>query len=239
MSQCVPNWDVDDAVPSSSIELRAHPDVPMSDYEMAELTWENGQLSMHGLGVRRPKQNPIKYSGTLESIVNLATHKDLPVTDDVVDLVPSAAPPPPPPPTLTNDALVPSTCVVASSTRVDSCSGAATCQPTRAVEDGDERSVLNKPRFVPRVPVAGDYWTKHHGLSVSTSGAFAGDSWHVPSVGTCDRELSVAGGFTSTTTSFCSQGNTFSSSARTCTDNTTTVDDHDDSVCYTRPPVIN
>ncbi|KAK7813442.1 transcription factor une10, partial [Quercus suber] len=58
------------------------------DYEVAELTWVNGQLSMHGLGQPRGPVKPIpstsslaKYntwdkpraSGTLESIVNQAT----------------------------------------------------------------------------------------------------------------------------------------------------------------------
>lgn len=55
------------------------------DYEVAELTWENGQVAMHGLGLPRPPAKPslttAKYttwdkpraSGTLESIVNQAT----------------------------------------------------------------------------------------------------------------------------------------------------------------------
>lgn len=56
------------------------------DYEVAELTWENGQLAMHGLGQPRVLEKPVasavvsKYpwdkpraGGTLESIVNQAT----------------------------------------------------------------------------------------------------------------------------------------------------------------------
>ena len=58
------------------------------DYEVAELTWKNGQVAMHGLGPPRGPVKPIpstsslaKYntwdkpraSGTLESIVNQAT----------------------------------------------------------------------------------------------------------------------------------------------------------------------
>lgn len=56
------------------------------DYEVAELTWENGQLSMHGLGHPRvptksqPATSHTKYTwdkpragGTLESIVDQAT----------------------------------------------------------------------------------------------------------------------------------------------------------------------
>ncbi|WMV49584.1 hypothetical protein MTR67_042969 [Solanum verrucosum] len=59
------------------------------DYELAELTWENGQVVMHGLGPPRVPNKPLsspsptKYAwdnkphaaagGTLESIVNQAT----------------------------------------------------------------------------------------------------------------------------------------------------------------------
>lgn len=55
------------------------------DYDVAELTWENGQLSMHGLGLPRVPVKPLttapsketwekpRGSGTLESIVNQAT----------------------------------------------------------------------------------------------------------------------------------------------------------------------
>ncbi|KAK2413863.1 phytochrome interacting factor [Trifolium repens] len=98
MSQCVPSWDVDENPPPlpRSLSLRsssnstANLDVPMLDYDVAELTWENGQISMHGLGlpkvpVKPPsttaatnpsKENwekPARTSGTLESIVNQAT----------------------------------------------------------------------------------------------------------------------------------------------------------------------
>ncbi|KAJ4827654.1 hypothetical protein Tsubulata_008276 [Turnera subulata] len=93
MSQCVPSWDLDDNHPTPKLSLRSHsnsaaPDVPMlDDYEVAELTWENGQLAMHGLGPPRVPPKPIastspssKYTwekpracGTLESLVNQAT----------------------------------------------------------------------------------------------------------------------------------------------------------------------
>lgn len=90
--QCVPSWEVDDnrtAAPKLSLRFHSNssaPDVPMLDYEVAELTWENGQIAMHGLGPPRVPAKPIastapsKYtwdkpraSGTLESIVNQAT----------------------------------------------------------------------------------------------------------------------------------------------------------------------
>ncbi|XP_040995076.1 transcription factor UNE10-like isoform X1 [Juglans microcarpa x Juglans regia] len=99
MSRCVPSWDFDDNPNPASLSLRYHsnsstPDGPM--FEVAELTWENGQLAMHGIGQARvpvkritptiantnvnPTSNS-KYptwekpcaSGTLESIVNQAT----------------------------------------------------------------------------------------------------------------------------------------------------------------------
>ncbi|XVF54373.1 hypothetical protein PTKIN_Ptkin05aG0176300 [Pterospermum kingtungense] len=51
--------------------------VPMSNYEVAELTWENGQLAMHGLSGLLPtaptKPTWGRSSDTLESIVHQAT----------------------------------------------------------------------------------------------------------------------------------------------------------------------
>ncbi|KAL7203781.1 hypothetical protein ACSBR2_016940 [Camellia fascicularis] len=95
MSLCVPSWDIDETPTPPTLTLRAHsnsnslaPDVSMLDYEVAELTWENGQLAMHGLGAPRVPNKPpptssgttTKYTwektragGTLESIVNQAT----------------------------------------------------------------------------------------------------------------------------------------------------------------------
>ncbi|KAL3624514.1 hypothetical protein CASFOL_031182 [Castilleja foliolosa] len=99
MSQCVPSWDLDNFAPprpnvlAHSNSANSLPfDVPSLECEqVAELTWENGQLAMHGLAAMRvgPTKppvagggtTPIKYaswdkpraSGTLESIVNQAT----------------------------------------------------------------------------------------------------------------------------------------------------------------------
>ncbi|KAI5345132.1 PREDICTED: mRNAion factor [Prunus dulcis] len=90
MNQCVPSWDLDDisTPPPPRLSLRSSTpsaDVPMLNYEVAELTWENGQVAMHGLGLPRlpakPSLTTAKYttwdkpraSGTLESIVNQAT----------------------------------------------------------------------------------------------------------------------------------------------------------------------
>ncbi|KAK1305813.1 Transcription factor UNE10 [Acorus calamus] len=104
MSQCVPNWDLDDppcstihapsataaAAPVSMYGKRQPPPQPdqtklgKSSYEVTELTWENGQLSLHGLGQPRPAAaaasvgKPLpRYAAscadTLESVVNQAT----------------------------------------------------------------------------------------------------------------------------------------------------------------------
>ncbi|XP_010258915.1 PREDICTED: transcription factor UNE10 isoform X1 [Nelumbo nucifera] len=113
MNQCVPSWDLDETPTSAGgVSLRslsnavsAATDVPMLDcgrggtdggrrrrldYEVTELTWENGQLALHGLGPPRPITKPLpssattttttKYTwekpragGTLESIVSQAT----------------------------------------------------------------------------------------------------------------------------------------------------------------------
>ncbi|CAN0921788.1 Transcription factor UNE10 [Linum grandiflorum] len=105
MSQCVPSWEVEEDNPTPSrLTLRSNsnstvPAVSILDYEVAELTWENGQLAMHGLGFPRaamsgklaptttatstPPNHPKSAAwggdkpracGTLESIVNQASH---------------------------------------------------------------------------------------------------------------------------------------------------------------------
>ncbi|KAK4592977.1 hypothetical protein RGQ29_017209 [Quercus rubra] len=89
MSQCVPSWDFDE---NPRLSLRSNsnstaPDVPMLDYEVAELTWKNGRPALLPLLLPSTTVKPIpsttsltKYntwdkpraSGTLESIVNQA-----------------------------------------------------------------------------------------------------------------------------------------------------------------------
>ncbi|CAA2972773.1 transcription factor UNE10-like [Olea europaea subsp. europaea] len=94
MNQCVPSSELEYQNPTTpSLTLPAPsnfnsltPQVPSLDYEVAELTWENGQLAMHGLGPPRvpnkanTNSSPTKYTwdkpragGTLESIVNQVT----------------------------------------------------------------------------------------------------------------------------------------------------------------------
>ncbi|PON57733.1 Basic helix-loop-helix transcription factor [Trema orientale] len=94
MSQCVPSWDLDDSTGPHPARLPLRfrsnstaPDVPLLDYEVAELTWENGQIAMHGLGPPRVPNKALtswapekpRAGGTLESIVNQATRSSLPL----------------------------------------------------------------------------------------------------------------------------------------------------------------
>ncbi|KAK1420126.1 hypothetical protein QVD17_21472 [Tagetes erecta] len=120
MNQRVPSWDLEDVNPNH--------DIYKLDYEVAELTWENGQLALHELGSRRvpTKSQPTtsweqpRATETLEALVNQATLQpycktEVAVNDDehvpwmhhhnatvYVDNLNE-------PPTITSDALVPST----------------------------------------------------------------------------------------------------------------------------------
>ncbi|KAA8520474.1 hypothetical protein F0562_014730 [Nyssa sinensis] len=266
MSQCVPSWDVDEGPTNPRITLHAlsnsnssAPDVPMLDYEVAELIWENGQLAMHGLGPPRvPSKppattSPTKYTwekpragGTLESIVNQATRlpQGKPAMggsgDELVPWIdrhrPVAVAAAAASANMTMDALVPcsnrkeqpstqvqdsvpgiGTGVVACSTRVGSCSGAAT------FDNSKDDEALKRANGASRVAVAATHeWSSRD----SGSATFGRDSRQV-TLDTCERELGV-GGFTST--SMGSPENT--SSAKQCT-KATTADDHD-SVCHSR-----
>ncbi|KAL8128493.1 hypothetical protein V2J09_017648 [Rumex salicifolius] len=160
MSQCVPNWELDDSVlrpghPAASASTSTS-DVPMLDYEMAELTWENGQLSMHGLGLRRVSstnkcawERPRAASGTLESIVAPCFGGGKAIADALVPCEEERRRRP-------------------EHTAVDSCSGA---------KGGEEGSVPKKARSAPRVVPEG---------SVSGTVGLT-DSWHVPTVDTCEK----------------------------------------------------
>ncbi|XP_038683375.1 transcription factor UNE10 isoform X2 [Tripterygium wilfordii] len=244
MSQCVPNWDLDDnPPPPPKIALRSQsnssaPDIPMLDYEVAELTWENGQIAMHGLGPPRVPSKSIvssspstkstwdkpRANGTLESIVNQATQfpKTKPYSDGGEDLVPwfnhhkAAASGNA---TLSMDALVPCSNrtndsvppagIGTCSARVGSCSGPLTAATSSKNEHG-------KRARAARVPVAAEWSGRDQ--SISGSATFTLD--------TCDRELGV--GFTST--SLGSQENT--SSGVPCTKEVTTTVD---SACQSKP----
>ncbi|KAH7687652.1 Transcriptional repressors of the hairy/E(spl) family (contains HLH) domain-containing protein [Dioscorea alata] len=109
MSQCVPTCDTDDPpnmtanAPPPLLHHHHHhhqhhpsnrPHVP-PEYEVAELTWENGNVAMHGLGHPRISKPIAKYpsttgstvgwdkqhqSGMLESIVDQATNNQIQVS---------------------------------------------------------------------------------------------------------------------------------------------------------------
>ncbi|CAI9292303.1 unnamed protein product [Lactuca saligna] len=57
MNQCVPSWDLED--------INRNQNVFKLDYEVAELTWENGQLAMHELGHRRVPSKSHSTTSTL------------------------------------------------------------------------------------------------------------------------------------------------------------------------------
>ncbi|KAK9056273.1 hypothetical protein SSX86_027363 [Deinandra increscens subsp. villosa] len=127
--QRVPSWDLEDVNPNHAIFKL--------DYEVAELTWENGQLTLHELGTRRvpTKSQPTtswdqpRTAETLEALVSQATHQLPDVAVGVAGLNESAA-------MATSDALVPASSKnrngqapqrsaksAGCSTRVASCSG--------------------------------------------------------------------------------------------------------------------
>ncbi|XP_056850061.1 transcription factor UNE10-like isoform X2 [Raphanus sativus] len=87
MSQRVPYCHIDET-PAATVRSTKAADIPMLNYEVAELTWENGQLGLHSLGPT-PVPAPSKYftgaGGTLESIVDQATRFPNPKpTDELV-----------------------------------------------------------------------------------------------------------------------------------------------------------
>lgn len=215
-----------------------------SDYEVAELTWENGHLSMNGLG--QPRQpSTTKYTwdktcvgGTLESIVDQATfvpnHKLL--SNSNTDLVPwfnnhksmlastnNTATTKVTASTGVVDALVPCANMREGSSLLAMDSGFGT-----HVESCSGATVpfekVRGPRV--RVPVANE-WSSCPDNSVSESATFCKDSRQV-TADTSEKEFG-AGGFTSTSTG--SPGNT--SSGKQCTGG----EDHD-SVCHSKRQVI-
>ncbi|XP_072986408.1 transcription factor UNE10-like [Typha latifolia] len=94
MSHCVPRWELEDP-PNSSRHLPPHRQssvavpLPIPDDEVAELTWEDGHLTFHGLGAPRVNKIIPKHpsspsaaawrkhhspsGGTLEAVVDQAT----------------------------------------------------------------------------------------------------------------------------------------------------------------------
>ncbi|KAJ0803284.1 putative transcription factor bHLH family [Helianthus annuus] len=237
MSQRVPSWDVEDdhnsntdrplkpflPAPTSN-SMSSNLDVPILDYEVAELTWKNGQLAMHGLGPRRVAYKPHAWdkpraAETLETIVNQATFQPhrKPQTDLYADdLVPwlnhhnsavvagsvSASA------TMTMDALVPSSgtqllSVTNCSTRVGSCSS--------------DRSGVGDHVVAHGGGVAAREWSSCREQSASGSES--------------SRQLTVETGKRELGTSMGSPDDTVSGKRST---KSTSPDEHD-SVCHSRP----
>ncbi|KAE8734476.1 hypothetical protein F3Y22_tig00000764pilonHSYRG00124 [Hibiscus syriacus] len=220
MNQCVPSWDLDDNHATARHSLRTNSnstaaDVRMPDYEVAELTWENGQLAMHGLGPARVPAKPLisnalsKYNtwdkpranGTLESIVNQATR--VPSEED--NKTPGVG----------------GSRLGGCSTRVGSCS-----VPTGARDNEVFVSGKRSREATGRVPVTPEWSGKEQ--SASASATFGRDSQYV-TFDTYEKDLGV--GFTSA--SLGSPENTSSTKPNTRA-TTTTADDHD-SVCHSTP----
>ena len=207
---------------------------------MAELTWENGQLAMHGLGLPRvsnklPLTSPAKYTwdkpsagGTLESIVNQATclPECKPAADSSADervpwfdphhatAVASASA------TMTNDALVP--CSAATTEGMGG--GSSTCVVGCSTRVGSCAGANSEARAAEAARghvAAAQEWSSRD-PSVSGSATCGRET-----VDTCERELGV-GGFTSTSNGSLDSGKPCSK--------TTTADDHDS--CHSRRKVF-
>ncbi|KAM7261223.1 hypothetical protein ACFE04_026698 [Oxalis oulophora] len=255
MSHCVPSWDLDE---NSAAKLcfrsqsnSVAPDVPMLDYEVAELTWENGQLAMHGLGPPRVQSKPQsttwdkpRASGTLESIVNQATRLPIPCHRKPLEAAAAAykhvqvhvpwfdnrpcTAAAASSPSMTMDALVPcsNTDPTAATHVIDYSGGGGGGLGGSSTRVGScSGAAVDEEEMIltaaKRARVTSGSATFGTGMT---------DSQHV-TVDTCGGGGGGIG-FTSTT-SFGSQENTTTSSGMPCT-KTTTVDDHD-SVCHSRP----
>ncbi|CAH1412165.1 unnamed protein product [Lactuca virosa] len=260
MSQCVPSWDVDDNRDHNSnvgrlkINLRAssnsvfsNMDVPKLDYEVAELTWKNGQVAMHGLGPPRVVNKLhaataafSKYTWekpraaeTLEEIVNQATF--LPYGKSQMefyadDLVPwlenqtsnlatgSASASV----TMAMDALVPSSNTHLQTLR-SAANGSVVPGSTRVAScSGDQSGFMDQRVARSGAAAAAHEWSSCKDQSVSGSATFAGmESGLQMTVETCEREF---GGKAFTYTSTGSPENTTSGKRST---ESTSPDDND------------
>ncbi|KAI3504309.1 hypothetical protein L1887_32882 [Cichorium endivia] len=259
MSQCVPSWDVDDhnlnpgRLRSSSNSMASTLDVPKLDYEVAELTWKNGQVAMHGLGPPRVINKPhattpalTKYTWdkpraaeTLEAIVNQATflpHGKSQMEFHADDLVPwldhqtsalatgtAAALG-----TMTMDALVPSSNNQLNTLR-SAAKGSAIRGSTRVGSCSGEQSGFVDQRVARGgAATAAHEWSSYRDQSVSGSATFGMESSRQLTIETCERELG-AKGFTST-----SMGSPEDTTSGKRSRQSTSHDEHD-SVGHSRP----
>ncbi|KVH91215.1 hypothetical protein Ccrd_006776 [Cynara cardunculus var. scolymus] len=272
MSHCVPSWDTLDDYPdrnpnpgyrkpdlrASSNSMSSHLDAPILDYAVAELTWKNGQLAMHGLGPPRVVNKPhataatlTKYTWdkpraaeTLESIVNQATlppnHKPQMHIYGAGDLVPwldhqssaTAAGSFSASVTMTMDALVPSSNAQPPAASLRSGVGAGRCSTRVASCSGDQSGFVDQRirggGGGTAAATATHEWSSCRDQSASGSANFGMESSRQLTVETCERELGVKG-FTST--SMGSPENTTSGKRST----KSTSPDEQDSVCHSKP----
>ncbi|KAK9742782.1 hypothetical protein RND81_03G197100 [Saponaria officinalis] len=212
--------------------LSTGPDTSTQDYEMAELTWENGRLTLHGLG---PPRAPIKNNvggawtdksstlagGTLESLVNQATHKfQSPLTPIGTckyhdDLVPLFDPSP-----IHRPSAVPTTISMAMESLVPNANDR---------DAGVSKTMMGCSTRVrsSSVAVGGGGVPVNSDWSVSASGS---DRWHGVK-GTTDDTCEQLRSMTNTGITSASFGTSLDNTTRTVTS-----DDRDhDSVCLSRP----
>ncbi|KAI3756821.1 hypothetical protein L1987_56644 [Smallanthus sonchifolius] len=265
MSRCVPSWDVED-VHNSNIDrlkpslrptsnsMSSDLDEPRPDYEVAELTWKNGQLAMHGLGpprvVYKPHANSAavtKYSWdkpraaeTLETIVNQATlqpnckpHNNLfgeelvPWLDHHSSAITAGSVGASA--TLTIDALVPSSGTQPHAL-LSGANGGRAAGSTRVGSCSSDQSGFGDHMVGHSGGVAAREWSSCRDQSVSGSETFGMESSRQLTVETRKRESGVKG---LTCTSMGSPEDTASGKRST---KSTSPDEHD-SVCHSRPQI--
>ncbi|KAJ0483497.1 putative transcription factor bHLH family [Helianthus annuus] len=241
MTQCVPSWDVQDNSSNGSRlkvafsnSMPSNLDVPTLDYEVAELTWKNGQLAMHGLGPPRlvyksQAWDKPRAAETLEAIVDQATlqpqHKS-PTDLFVDDLVPwldyhtsavasgtvnASA-------TTTMDALVPNSATQPQALMSMGTNGGRTAGCSTRVGSCSMSGAAAAPHE----------WSSCRDQSVSGSETFGMESSRQLTVDTRERELGVKG---LTSTSMGSPDDTVSGKRSF---KSMSPDEHD-SVCHSRP----
>lgn len=214
------------------------------DYEVAELTWENGQLAMHSHGPPRqtakPHSSSSKYpwekpraGGTLESIVDQATCLPPPKGDELVPWFDHHRKTP----TAAMDALVPSSnrphSACDHSAHVPDPDPTQDCFSTRVVGSSTKVGSCSGAAREDAAPAAVADSTRKRTRAVGEGSSREQCSSRHVTMDTYDMDLDV--GFTST--SLGSQEHTSGGKPLSSRTKPTTVDDHD-SVCHSRPQAI-
>ncbi|KAL4567183.1 hypothetical protein LXL04_022758 [Taraxacum kok-saghyz] len=248
MSQCVPSWDDDHNSHPGRLKVNSMAsmiDVPKLDYEVAELTWKNGQVAMHGLGPPRVVSKPhtsttgsTRYTWdkpraaeTLEAIVNQATLLPYGISQMEFyagDLVPwidqqtsnLATGTTSASITMTMDALVPSSNTQLHTLR-SAAKGSAILASARVGSCSGDQSGFVDQRVARGGAPAAHEWSSCKDQSVSGSGTFGMESGRQFTVESCEREFGVKA-FTSTSNG--SPENTISGKRST---QSTSPDEHD------------